>query len=59
MNCKIFVIAAATVLAAAYGLPSVPAVGNSIGTMAQLFMIRVYGTRLHDIGRSRWWRVAL
>lgn len=52
MKRKVFAIAAATIFAAASGLPSVPPVGNSIGTMAQLFPIRAYGTRLQDIDRS-------
>ena len=59
MNRKVFLIASGILLALSVGLSLLPLSGRGYGSAFSLFFIRLYAARLHDLGRSGWWQVAL
>ena len=59
MNRKVFLIASAILYALSFGLALLPTGGRGYGSAFTLFFIRLYAARLHDLGRSGWWQLAL
>ena len=59
MSRKIYWIAIAAITLLSVGLSFLPGLVTATGGVSLVFFIRVYATRLHDIGRSGWWQLAL
>ena len=59
MSRKIYWIAIAAVTLLSVGLSFLPGLGTASGGISLVFFIRIYATRLHDIGRSGWWQLGL
>jgi uncharacterized membrane protein YhaH (DUF805 family) len=59
MNRKVFATAWALLAGAAGALTFVPQIGDSALILVLLFGARLNAARLHDIGVSGWWQLAL
>jgi len=56
---KTYWLGAGFVLAAAIALSLIPGVQRVIGSVTTFLFIRIFASRLHDIGRSGWWQLVL
>jgi len=60
MNRKVFWMWAAGLIAVAVALSFLPSGGaGGVGAVTAYFWVILFTARLHDIGRSGWWQVAL
>lgn len=59
MDRKVFALCAVVGFFIAIGLSFVPGLSRGASSVATVIFIRLYASRLHDIGRSGWWQVLL
>lgn len=59
MDRKVFALCVVAGFAVAVGLSFIPGANRGASSVATVIFIRLYASRLHDIGRSGWWQVLL
>jgi uncharacterized membrane protein YhaH (DUF805 family) len=59
INRKTYWLATGIVFAIAITLAYIPGMQRGVGSLTTVLFIRIFASRLHDVGRSGWWQLVL